>query len=176
MKQLSTSTYRKRLLLLVAIAAIVLFSLVRTKLGPSWRTWHAQQEMQASTATMGDLDRERLELEARTITLEKRMGTGHDALGGWRTVLDLLAEQGDETNISLAGIAEEHISEQQGLVVHTLPLSLEGRTDELVRMIDAIERHGLGVFLLAVDLQAKETAYNKPRKLTATLYLQTLSK
>lgn len=176
MKEFTTSIYQKRLLVLVALAAMILTPLVKTKLMPAWVAWNAHREMKAGSASMADLDRERASLEVRATSLEKRMGAQGDALDGWRTVLDILAQQGEATHVELAGVAEEHISSQLGFEVHTLPLSLEGRTDELVRLVDAVERNGRGVFLLAVDLHAKEIAYNKPRQLTATLYLQTLSK
>lgn len=170
-----TSSYRKRLVLLTVLGLLLTGLFLRKKILPTLSEWSTARSARTTAADLDMLLRERDELAARSSALELRLGKPSGTTDAWRMVLDLMAERTGGANTTLAGIAEEHLSEQAGLRIHTLPMSLEGRTVDLVKMIDEVERAGRGVFLLTVDLNAREIAYNKPRKLTATLYLQTLS-
>lgn len=175
MKQATFSSYRGRLALL-AIGAVVLIGLFwRNKLGPTLEQWNAHRTWRSEAIPVDQLKSEHAAFTSKLQALDGQLASGTDASAGWKPVLDLLGEQ-DITGVSLSGISEEHVSEAEGAVVRTLPLSLQGGTADLVNTIDALERKAKGVHLLTVDLDAKASSYDAPRKLVATLYLQTLSR
>jgi len=176
MNRTALSTYRNRLLLLVALSIVLIGLFWKKKLGPTFHTWQQQQKGQADTIPLAQLEGERARLLMKSTVLDQQFGSDSASRIGWQPVLDLLADHGAGSGVALAGVAVEHALEQEGLLVRTLPLSLQGRTADLVNMIDAVEHGTSGVHLLAVEMQAKENTYNGPRRLTATLYLQTISR
>jgi hypothetical protein len=176
MKRSVLASYRKRLALL-AVCAVLLVGLIwKKKLRNTVAQWRQQRAWLADAVPMGQLHAEHAALSDRLRVLETQLASNADPSAGWRPVLDLLAGPDVAAGVSLAGVAEEHVIEQEGLRVRTLPLSLQGGTADLVNALDALERNAQGVHLLTVDLRAKAATHQAPRKLLATLYLQTLSR
>ncbi len=175
MKNSLTSSYRKRLMLLGLVGILLLAVFVKKKLAPSWNTWQQLAELHEQQTTVADLVAEKNALQNELSHMESLFGDPEKSDHSWRSVLDLLSRS-EEGAVSLALVEEEHRSTLAGLEVRTLPLSLKGRTSDLVNTIGRLELEAQDVHLLSVDLHVKEAALNRSRQLTATLYLQTLSK
>jgi type II secretory pathway component PulM len=176
MKRAALSSYRNRLVLL-AVGALLLVGLFwKKKLHGTVQRWRQQQAWLADAVPLAQLGTERNALIEDLAALNAKLASSADPSAGWKPVLDLLTENTEAAGVSLAGVAEEHVMDQEGMQVRTLPISLQGSTADLVNALDALERNAHGVHLLTVDLHAKATTYNAPRKLVATLYLQTLSR
>ncbi|MBK7112504.1 MAG: hypothetical protein IPH60_08680 [Flavobacteriales bacterium] len=176
MKRPDLSSYRNRVALM-AVGALLLVGLFwKKKLGSTVARWQQHQAWLADAVPLTQLQNERNALTTRLAALDVQLASSADPSAGWKPVLDLLTENKVAAGVSLAGVSEEHVMDQEGMQVRTLPISLQGGTADLVNALDAVERNAHGVHLLTVDLHAKATTYNAPRKLVATLYLQTLSR
>ncbi|MBL7955933.1 MAG: hypothetical protein JNJ91_12910 [Flavobacteriales bacterium] len=168
--------YRKRLLLLGVSAALVMALLWKKKLGPAVHSWMQQRSWNAEAVPLDELRTEEHRLLRERAALDRVFGSTGTSDAGWRAVLDLLDRRGATTGVALAGVSTEHVIELDGTTIRTLPLSLKGRTADLVNTIAALEQDSSGAHLLSVDLHAKAIGHDGPRQLTATLYLQTLTR
>lgn len=169
------SSFRGRLTLLSAGGTLLLVVFWQQKLGPTVKQWEEHRAWRSAAVPLDQLKRTNHELTRKLEALDAQLTTSTDPSAGWRHVLELLGE-GPTNTVSLAGIAEEHVFEAEGAVVRTLPVSLQGNTADLVNTVDALERSTGQVHLITMDMRAKAEGHGGPRKLVATLYLQTLSR
>lgn len=164
--------FRTRLLILVALGLILSAAIIDKKVLPSWQHWQAVRSAEADRMAGTDPIAELASARARLADLDGSMGA--TAIHGWQPVLDYLSAHGEHAGVQLAAIDAEHSTATKGLTVRTLPLSLHGRTDQLINAIAALESDAPHVHIASVDLHASAASYRVPRHLTATLYLQTL--
>lgn len=176
MKTAWPTGYQRRLLLLASVGLLIIGLFWTRKLGTTFQAWRSAHEQRTASVSMASLEAERMRLRTALARTDAIIGTTAQADAGWRVVLDILARTASTTGVALAGVTDEHLMEKSGTLIRTLPLSLKGRTAGLLNTIAEVERDTSGTHLLSVEFHAKATSHQGPRQLTATLYIQTLSR
>jgi hypothetical protein len=162
--------HRKRFLLALLVAVALVSTIIKRKLGPSWVVWQQERAWQdrSNEDPMGTARNLKLRLQA----LDSALGQAQDR--GWQPVLDHMTGNAAVHGTRLTTVLPEH-REQRGVVMlRTLPLTLEGRTEGILNTVAALEHANQGIRLVSVDLHARTPSYNAPRRLSATLYLRTI--
>ena len=164
--------YRKRLVVLGVVAALLVTVMWKKKVGPTLDAWTESRAQQAEAMNGLDIGTALHNAKARLHALDERIGGS--ATHGWRPVLDVLEREGSTRGVKLAAVSAEHRMDEDGLHIRTLPVGIQGRTADIVNAIATLEGNAPGVHLIGIDLGARESGYRLPRTLVATLYLQTV--
>ena len=162
--------YRKRLGLATVVAVLVVAVLIQRKLIPAWSAW--QQERQWRAQGSQDPVQQAADLRVKLAAMDNVLGRQEQR--GWQPVLDRVTRDASAQGARLAAVLPEHEEQRTDVLLHTLPLSVEGRAEALVNTVAAVERHNPGIRLVSVDMQARSAAFNAPRKLSATFYLRSI--
>lgn len=172
----STGTdHRRRLLLLVAGTVLLCAVVLKKRVVPTWSLWHDLQQLEADQRAGIDVVAETARLSARLNELTVQAGGDRPAEERWRAVLSRIGSAADEGGPQLVSLAGEHLEPMGDRTLHTLPVVLTGRTDELLAFADALERDANGVHLSSLDLHLQRSITGHPPKLLATLYLRTIA-
>lgn len=167
--------HRRKLALLVAATLLVGGALVQRKLLPTLRLWQACEALAEEQRTGTDLQAEQLRLRGALDRLEAQFSPGDPAEDRWQQLLALAAEATAEQGTVLQRIAPAHVEEHEGLHIHTLPVVIEGHADALLNTVDRLERDLAHLHIASLDLSVPPEGYGRPRSLTATLYIRSVS-
>lgn len=167
--------YRKRLLLLAAGAALLFVVIGKKRLGPTFSLWRDRQHLEADLRAGVDVGAEKARLTARLAELNARAGGDRPAEERWRHLVSTIGAATGKEQVQLVNLAPEHVETAGERTLHTLPVTLTGRTQALLAFTDRLEQDTAGVHLASLDLHLQRSLMGQPPKLLATLYLRTIA-
>jgi hypothetical protein len=167
--------YRQRLLLLVGVALILGTLLLRKKVGPTWQRWRECRQLEADEHAGTDIHANKQRLEEKLHEMTLRFGGDKPANDRWREVISRIGSGTGPDTPTLITLSAEHVESIGENTVHTLPVVVQGSTESLLRLADALGSRTDGVHLASLYIHATRPRRDEPRYVQATLYLRTIA-
>ncbi|MBK9274173.1 MAG: hypothetical protein IPM49_06505 [Flavobacteriales bacterium] len=165
---------RRKLQVLLLVMGLVVALLVHRKVLPTVHRWAELRNTAAGARSEEELSSELRHLRSALDRMEQVFGPGPRGQDRWAMVLTRTGQLLQERQGALHEVHSEHREEVQGRVIHTLPIVITGRADDLLTCADALERELPGVRLVSLDLQAEQRPPARGRALYATLTFRTI--
>lgn len=166
-------SYQKRIWILVALSLLLLLVLIKRKWIPSVERWSENKTLIAEKEYGIDPAQALVILRDENAELDKLIDrSAKNSL--WSEALDLLSNN-QLSPITLEHIDEEHVIEQDGYRISTLPITVRGSSEEVLTLIRAFENELPSVRVHSVRFLAKKASHRRKRSLYSTLILRSIS-
>lgn len=166
--------HRRKLLVLGAALVVVLAILLQRKLMPTARQWSELRTAVPTTATRDELVMELKRLSDAQGRVDRLLRPDGAPQERWAPLLSRTGELTKARRAVLVEVMAEHRELVQGRAVHSLPMVLSGRADDLLTCADVLERELPGIRLVSLDLHATPRPPDRTRALHATLIFRTI--
>ncbi len=170
-------TYKKKNRFLWGALFLFTWIIYSYSISDTLQAWNDCDEMEQRSAQAADAPMQSAVLEKRLSEMEALIGSGKQGASDVRQeLMGIAAAWCQESRCTLREFPATILTEERDLRVETNILTLEGNFKELLGLVYKLEQKDKSGKLASVDFQMKKDPKTKNRMLTATIYIQNITK
>ncbi len=167
-------SYTKKLIILAVATCLICVVFVKKKWQPTIDRWSTASSILVEQAKGTNMVAQKDKWVQLNTSLDETLLADNNGKERWAEALTLMASAQKAGGASLFAIEPEHVMQEQGFSIHSLPLVVTGNTAQILEFSRSLEEEIPAVHLYAMHMRADKRSYKKNRTLTSRFILRSI--